>query len=141
MWQNQSLCNLLSCSDVGCDQVFEDAKNINAHLLEGSEKTGDNDALGLSMDNMKSLFVSKKSFWKEFSLIEDFLLIERDFASNIKSLFASKVVYSSHKHATISNNQVFLAEPLLIRHVRNIPCWQCLKNLVRRYHRERFSSK
>ena len=29
---------------------------------------------------------------------------------DIKSLFASKMVYSSHKHATIYNNQVCLAE-------------------------------
>ena len=29
---------------------------------------------------------------------------------NIKIIFASKMVYASHKHAMISNNQVYLAE-------------------------------
>ena len=29
---------------------------------------------------------------------------------NMKPLFASKMVYSSHKHVTLSNNQVCLAE-------------------------------
>ena len=53
------------------------------HLIEGSEKTGDNDAPRLSMDNMNSLVASKKSLWKDF-LIEDFSLIEWDFASNVK---------------------------------------------------------
>ena len=75
LWQNQSLCNLLFRSEIGCDWVFENVENLETHLIEVSENTGDNDALRLSMDN-------------------------------IKSLFASKVVYSSNKHATISNNQV-----------------------------------
>ena len=59
--------------------VFENAEDLETNLTEGSEKTGDNDATRLSMDNMKSLFVSE-------------------------------MVYSSHKHTTISNNQVCLAE-------------------------------
>ena len=79
LWQNQSLCNLLFRSEIGCDWVFENVENLETHLIEVSENTGDNDALRLSMDN-------------------------------IKSLFASKMVYSSNKHATISNNQVCLAE-------------------------------
>ena len=54
-------------------------ENLETHLIEGSEKTADNDAPGLTMDD-------------------------------IKSLFASKIVYLSHKHATIYNNQVCLAE-------------------------------
>ena len=54
-------------------------ENLETHLIEGSEKTADNDAPGLTMDD-------------------------------IKSLFASKMVYLSHKHATIYNNQVCLAE-------------------------------
>ena len=29
---------------------------------------------------------------------------------NVKSIFASKMVYSSYKHVTLSNNQVCLAE-------------------------------
>ena len=66
-------------------------EDLETHLIEGSEKTGDNDAPRLSMDNMKSLF-------------------------------ASKMVYSSHKHATTSNNQVCLAEASINKHVRNIPC-------------------
>ena len=48
-------------------------ENLETHLIEGPENTGDNDAQRLSMDD-------------------------------IKSLFASTMVYSSHKHATISNN-------------------------------------
>ena len=66
-------------SEVGCDWVFENVENLETHLIEGSEKTADNDAPGLTMDD-------------------------------IKSLFASKMVYLSHKHATIYNNQVCLAE-------------------------------
>ena len=67
------------CSEVGCDWVFENVENLETHLIEGSEKTADNDAPGLTMDD-------------------------------IKSLFASKMVYLSNKHATIYNNQVCLAE-------------------------------
>ena len=52
------------------------------HLIEGSEKTGDNDAPRLSMDNLKSLF-------------------------------PSKMVYSSHKHVFISKNQICLAETII----------------------------
>ena len=79
LWQNWSLCNLLFCSEIGYDQVFENLEDLETHLIEGSEKNGDNDVSRLSMDNMKSLF-------------------------------ASKMVYSSHKHATNSSNQVCLAE-------------------------------
>ena len=82
------LCNLF-CSEIGCDQVFENVEDLETHLIEGSEKTGDNDATRLSMDNMKSLFVSE-------------------------------MVYSSHKHATISNNQVCLAETSI-----NEACEKC----------------
>ena len=61
-------------------------EDLETHLIEGSEKTGDSDATRLSIDNMKSLFVSE-------------------------------MVYSSHKHAAISNNQVCLAETSI-----NEPC-------------------
>ena len=77
--QNRSLCNLLSCSEIGCDQVFEYNKDLEIHLIKGCEKTVDNDAPISSMDN-------------------------------VKRLFASKMVYSSQKHVTLSNNQVYLAE-------------------------------
>ena len=77
--KKSSLCNLLFRSEVGCDWVFENVENLETHLIEGSEKTADNDAPGLTMDD-------------------------------IKSLFASKMVYLSNKHATIYNNQVCLAE-------------------------------
>ena len=55
------------------------AEDLETNLTEGSEKTGDNDATRLSMDNMKRLF-------------------------------ASKMVCSSHKHVNLSNNQVCLNE-------------------------------
>ena len=77
--QNWSLCNLLFCSEIGCDQVFESVENLEIHLIEVCKKTEDNDARRSSMDNSKSLF-------------------------------ASKIIYSSHKHNTLSNNQVCLAE-------------------------------
>ena len=54
-------------------------KDLETHLIEGCEKTGDNHAPRLSMDNGKNPF-------------------------------ASKVVYSSNKYVTLSNNQVCLAE-------------------------------
>ena len=83
-----------TCDRIGHYAIFYFAQKLDAirylkmlkilkHLIEGSEKTGDNDAPRLSMDNMNSLVASKKSFWKDF-LIEDFSLIEWDFASNVK---------------------------------------------------------
>ena len=54
-------------------------ENLETHLIDVFESTGDNYAPRLFMDN-------------------------------IKSLFASKMIYSSNKQGTISNNQVWLAE-------------------------------
>ena len=77
--QNRSPCNLLFCSEIECDQVFENKEDLETHSIKGCEKTGDNHAPRFSMDNLKSFF-------------------------------ASKVVYSSQKDVTLSNNQVCLAE-------------------------------
>ena len=77
--QNWSLSNLLFCSEILCDQVFENVKDLETHLIKGCEKTVDSDGPRSSMDN-------------------------------VKSLFPSKMVFSSHIHVTLSNNHVCLAE-------------------------------
>ena len=61
-----------TCDKIGHYAIFYFAQKLDAirylkmlkilkHLI-GSEKTGDNDAPRLSMDNMNSLVASKKSF-------------------------------------------------------------------------------
>ena len=56
LWQNWSLWNLLFCSKIGCDQVFENLEDLETHLIEGSEKNRDSNAPRLFMDIMKSRF-------------------------------------------------------------------------------------
>ena len=43
--QNRSLCNLLFCSEIGCDQIFENKEDLETHLIKGCEKNGDNSML------------------------------------------------------------------------------------------------
>ena len=50
--ENQSLCNLFFCSEIGCDQVFEN-KDLQTYLIKGCEKTEDSDAPRSSMGNVK----------------------------------------------------------------------------------------
>ena len=54
-WQKWSLCNLLFCSEIGCDRVFENKEDLETQLIKGCEKTGDNDASRSFMDNVKVL--------------------------------------------------------------------------------------
>ena len=65
--ENQSLCNLLFCSEIGCDQVFEN-KDLQTYLIKGCEKTEDSDAPRSSMDNVKILNFSRNNKKKKIDV-------------------------------------------------------------------------